>query len=155
MGGEVIMNTQKTFNDLRKINVNDMIEKKGNLSYLSWANAVDTLLQNDPTATWQFHEPKMYGQTMMVSCSVTALGKTMNMHLPVMDHKNNAVANPDARKVNDAMMRCLAKCIACFGVGLYIYAGEDLPMDEEPIKPQPIQPVKPAIKPKKSTFDEF
>jgi hypothetical protein len=134
------MESVKTFNELRKINVNDKIERKGNLSYLSWTHAVDLLLQNDPTATWSFHEPKLYGQTMMVSCSVTALGKTMNMHLPVMDNRNNAIANPDARKVSDAMMRCLAKCIACFGIGLYIFHGEDLPQDSiEDTKAQAVE----------------
>ena len=121
----------KTFNELRLINVNKHIEKKGNLSYLSWTWAVDTLLQEDPTASWEFHEPKAFGETMMVFCTVHAMGKSMTMHLPVMDNKNQAVKNPDARKVSDAMMRCLAKCIACFGIGLYIYAGEDLP-DTEP-----------------------
>jgi hypothetical protein len=51
-----------------------------------------------------------------------------------MDNKNNAVKNPDARKISDAMMRCLAKCIACFGIGLYVYAGEDVPHEEaEPL----------------------
>lgn len=122
----------KNFSDLRKINVNEFLEKKGNLSYLSWAHAVDTLLQNDPSATWIFPEPIMFGQTMMVKCEVTAFGKTMRMHLPVMDNRNNAVEKPDARKVNDAMMRCLAKCIATFGIGLYIYAGEDVPVEDEP-----------------------
>jgi hypothetical protein len=53
----------------------------------------------------------------------------MTMHLPVMDNKNQAVKNPDSRKVSDAMMRCLAKTIACFGSGLYVYAGEDLPTE--------------------------
>ena len=118
----------KTFNELRKINVNEHVEKKGNLSYLSWAWAVDVLLQNDQTATWEFPEPRTYPDgSVMVFCNVTALGKTMRMQLPVMDHKNNAIKNPDARKISDATMRCLAKCIACFGVGLYIYAGEDVP----------------------------
>lgn len=121
----------KTFSDLRKINVNELLEKKGNLSYLSWAHAVDTLLQNDPSATWVFPEPVLFGQTMMVKCEVTAFGKTMRMHLPVMDNRNNAVKEPDARKVSDAMMRCLAKCIATFGIGLYIYAGEDVPVEEQ------------------------
>jgi hypothetical protein len=55
----------------------------------------------------------------------------MKMQLPVMDNRNNAIANPDARKISDATMRCLAKCIACFGIGLYIYAGEDLPQVDE------------------------
>ena len=125
----------KTFKELRTINVNEHIEKKGNLSYLSWAWAVDYLLQEDPTATWGFHEPTYFGETVMVSCTVEAMGKSMYMHLPVMDHKNNAVKNPDSRKISDAMMRCLAKCIATFGIGLYVYAGEDLPhIEEEPIE---------------------
>jgi len=124
----------KTFIELRKINVNEHIEKKGNLSYLSWAWAVDYLLQEDPTAHWGFHEPTYFGETVMVSCTVNAMGKSMYMHLPVMDNKNNAVKNPDSRKISDAMMRCLAKCIATFGIGLYVYAGEDLPhVEEEPI----------------------
>jgi hypothetical protein len=54
----------------------------------------------------------------------------MKMQLPVMDNRNNAISNPDSRKISDASMRCLAKCIACFGIGLYIYAGEDLPNGE-------------------------
>lgn len=116
-----------TYAELRKINVNDHTEKKGQLTYLSWTWAVDTLLQNDPNATWEFPEPKVYNDTMMVFCNVTALGKTMRMQLPVMDNRNAAITNPDARKISDATMRCLAKCIACFGIGLYIYAGEDLP----------------------------
>jgi uncharacterized protein YegJ (DUF2314 family) len=44
-----------------------------------------------------------------------------------MDNKNQAITNPDARKISDATMRCLAKCIACFGIGLYIWAGSDVP----------------------------
>jgi len=113
--------------NLRLINVNEKTEKKGNLTYLSWTYAVDELLQKDPMATWEFPDPKLYGETMMVFCNVTAFGKTMKMHLPVMDNRNNALKNPDARKISDSMMRALAKCIACFGIGLYIYAGSDLP----------------------------
>lgn len=121
------------YNSLRLVNVNEHIEKKGQLSYLSWAWAVDYLMRHDPTATWEFPEPKYYGETVMVFCNVTAFGKTMKMHLPVMDNRNNAIANPDARKISDGQMRCLAKCIATFGIGLYIYSGEDLPQDFEPI----------------------
>jgi hypothetical protein len=123
------------FNTLRKINVSENIEKKGNLSYLSWTYAVDTLLQQDPQATWEFPEPKVWNDTVMVFCNVTAFGKTMRMQLPVMDNRNNAIKNPDTRKISDATMRCLAKCIATFGIGLYIYAGEDLPDDSTPQEP--------------------
>lgn len=130
------------FLELRKLDVGSHIEKKNGLSYLSWAWAVDVLLQNDPTATWEFPEPRYYGESMMVFCDVTAFGKTMKMHLPVMDLRNQAVKNPDAVQINKAMMRCLAKCIATFGIGLYIFSGEDLPsdvidvVDTEPYKVQ-------------------
>lgn len=128
-----------TFLELRKINVNEFTEKKGNLTYLSWTWAVDTLLQHDPEATWEFPEPKVWNDTVMVFCNVTALGKTMRMQLPVMDNRNNAIINPDTRKISDATMRCLAKCIACFGIGLYIYAGEDVPsVEPEPVDVQPL-----------------
>lgn len=115
------------FKRLRKINVNKKVETKGAFKYLSWSYAVDRLLREDPTATWSFSEPAAFGNTLMVFCSVTAFGKTMNMQLPVMDSRNKAIANPDAFAVNKAMMRCLAKCIALFGIGLYLFAGEDLP----------------------------
>ena len=120
----------KTYLELRTLNVNDHTEKKGQLTYLSWTYAVDTLLQNDPSATWNFLPPMEYNDTIMVRVDVTAFGKTMQMQLPVMDNRNNAVKSPDARKVSDAQMRCLAKCIATFGIGLYIFAGEDLPIEE-------------------------
>jgi len=123
------MDKRKTFNELRQINVNEHTERKGNLTYLSWTYALDILLQNDSTATWKFLEPIVYNDTMMVRTEVTALGKTLEMQLPVMDNRNNAIKSPDARKISDSQMRCLAKNIACFGIGLYIYAGSDLPSD--------------------------
>ena len=118
------------YNELRKINVNEFTERKGSLTYLSWTYAVDILLQHDPMATWEWGDIVYFNESAMVSCSVTALGKTMKMQLPVMDNRNQAIKNPDARKISDSQMRCLAKCIACFGIGLYIYAGEDLPTGE-------------------------
>lgn len=130
----------KQFSDLRKINVNEHIEKKGALSYLSWAWAVDYLLQEDASAWWEFEEPIMFGDTVMVRCKLHAFGKTIQMHLPVMDNRNNAVKNPDARKISDAMMRCLTKAIACVGIGLYVYAGEDIPSDSEP-EPLDLEPL--------------
>ena len=134
----------KTFTQLRTINVNEHIEKKGGLSYLSWAWAVDYLLQEDPTAWWEFDEPVIFGDTVMVRCKLHAVGKTIQMHLPVMDNRNNAVKNPDARKISDAMMRCLTKAIACVGIGLYVYAGEDIPSEGEP-EPIDLEPLVIAI----------
>lgn len=122
------------YKKLAEIDVSKYVEKKGNLklSYLSWAHAVDQLMRQDPTAHWEFHEPRNFGQTMMVSCTVTAFGKPILMHLPVMDHNNKAIANPDAFQVNKNMMRCLVKAIACHGLGIDLYVGEDLPSDDKP-----------------------
>ena len=119
------------FAELAAINVSEYVEKKNNLSYLSWPFAIEQLMRKDPMANWEFHEPQHFGETMMVSCTVTAFGKPITMHLPVMDHRNNAMKNPDAFAVNKNMMRCLVKAIACHGLGLYIYSGEDLPSDED------------------------
>jgi hypothetical protein len=123
-----------TFAELAKMNVNEFTEKKGNLTYLSWAWAVDQLLRQDDTASWEyrFHEGRPYVQivdTCMVFCTVKAFGKERTAQLPVMDYKNKAIVNPNAMEVNTAMQRCLAKAIALHGIGLYIYAGEDLPDD--------------------------
>jgi len=122
----------KTFSELRLINVNEHTEKKGRFTYLSWTWAVDQLLQNDPAATWTFGDPVYFNESVMVFCTVTAMGKSMTCQMPVIDSRNKAIPNPNAMDVNTAMMRCLVKTISLFGIGLYIYAGEDLP-DEEPV----------------------
>lgn len=125
--------------ELLKINVNDHVEKKNNLSYLSWAWAWAEVLKYDPAATWVVHQygppgneqPCMWiGDTAMVHTSVTIKGLRRECLLPVMDNRNNAVKSPDARKISDAIMRCMTKAIAMHGLGLYIYAGEDLPQDD-------------------------
>ena len=122
----------KTFNELRLINVNEHTEKKGKFTYLSWTWAVDTLLQNDPSATWTFGDPVYFAESVMVFCTVTAMGKSMTCQMPVLNNMNKAIPNPNAMDVNTAMMRCLVKTISLFGIGLYIYAGEDLPDEEIP-----------------------
>jgi hypothetical protein len=137
------------YSELRKINVNEHIEKKNGLSYLSWAWAVDTLLQNDPAATWYYGQPAQFGESLMVFCTVNAFGKSMTAQLPVMDYRNKAIQNPDAMSVNTAMQRCLAKAIALHGLGLYIYAGEDLP--EEDVVKAPTQ----SITPMAGALDNF
>jgi hypothetical protein len=121
-----------TYNEIRKINVNEHTDKKGKFTYLSWAWAVDQLLQLDPKATWDYQAPMQFGDTLMVFCSVTAFGKTMTSQLPVLNHQNKAISNPNAMDVNTAMQRCLAKAIALHGLGLYIYAGEDVPDEPTP-----------------------
>jgi len=119
------------YKDLRQINVSQHIEKKNGLSYLSWSWALDQLLQLDDSATWEYLEPKKFGESLMVFCKVTAFGKSRTAQLPVMDFRNQAIPNPNAYQVNTAMQRCLAKAISLHGIGLYIYAGEDLPITTE------------------------
>ena len=123
--------------ELLKINVNDHTERKGNLTYLSWAWAWAEVLKIDPAASWVAHEwadrPAMFlpDGSAMVKVSVTVKGDTKLCVLPVMDNRNRAIQNPDAFAINTAIMRCLAKAIAMHGLGLYIYAGEDLPEAEK------------------------
>jgi len=69
-------------------------------------------------------------ETCMVECELKIDDVSHKMWLPVMDYRNQAIANPNARAISDTKMRCLVKCISMFGLGHYIYAGEDLPSSE-------------------------
>lgn len=148
----------KTFNEIRAINVNEHTEKKDGLTYLSWAWAWDTFKQACPDATYEILKSPAglpYFESpagAMVYTKVTANGETHEMWLPVMDGKNKAMrAEPyiysvrdwktkqqvektvDAYSmfdINKTLMRCLVKNLAMFGLGLYIYSGEDLPETE-------------------------
>lgn len=148
-----------SFAQLASINVNDRVERKGQLSYLSWAWAVDQLLRIDPAASWEYRWADgvpfvRIGETAMVFCTVTAFGKARCAQLPVMDNRNRPIPNPDAFAVNTAMQRALVKAIALHGLGLYIYAGEDLPAGQEPEKPAPlVQDV--ALLRESTTLEEF
>jgi len=126
------MSEKSNYEKLAAINVTEHIEKKGRFNYLSWAWAVDQLLRNDPAANWVHGEPVVFPDTtMMVVCTVTAFGKSMTMHLPVLNGANKPIPQPNAFEINTSMMRCLVKAIALHGLGLYIYAGEDLPLQDE------------------------
>ena len=141
----------KLYKELRAIDVSDKIETKNGLSYLSWAYAVDQLLLADEDASWTYPPHQLWGDeadaTVMVFCSVTAFGKVRTAQLPVMDHRNKPITNPDAFQVNTAMQRCLAKAIALHGIGLYIYAGEDLPSEvkDEPKIPKTVTQVETPV----------
>jgi len=151
---------------LSAINVNDHTEKKNGLTYLSWAWAWGVLKQHYPTAQFQKHISEQglpyfkddQGFTY-VAVSVTVEDQTHTEVFPVINYSNKAVQNPDSFQVNTALQRCLAKAISYHGLGHYIYAGEDLPQDEEPVKPA----AKPAPKQSagkgsgmiKTTFMEF
>ena len=136
---------------LSQVDVSDRIEKKQNLSFLSWSWAWGTLMEHYPQAEYSFQEPAEAQKdgSVMVYCTITIDGLSRQMWLPVMDFKNQAISNPDVVQVNKAKMRCLVKCLAMFGLGHYIYAGEDLPSAEadkaaEKIAKERAESIKPA-----------
>lgn len=154
--------TKSTFDVLSSVNVNDKVEKKSNLTYLSWAWAWAEVKKACPDATYDVvsdpntNKPYFFDENLgyMVMTEVTINGETLSMWLPVMDGANKAMTNKPytykgnawegGRKVvvdktvdaatmfdiNKTLMRCLTKNLAMFGLGLYIYAGEDLPETE-------------------------
>ena len=129
---------------LLKTNVNDHIEKKNGLSYLSWAWAWAEALKVDSSVKYeiQFFDGKPFvdiNGTAMVFVTVTMFGKPMTCQLPVMDYRNKAIPKPDAFAVNTAIMRCMTKALSLHGLGLYIYAGEDLPEEGKSIVITPTQ----------------
>ena len=160
------MESNSIFDKLSAINVNDKVEKKSNLTYLSWAWAWAEVKKACPDATYEVlqdpytSKPYFFDDNLgyMVMTQVTIEGESLEMWLPVMDGANKAMTNKSYTystrygdktvekatmfDINKTLMRCLTKNLAMFGLGLYIYAGEDLPETIEQVKtPQP-QPIK-------------
>lgn len=129
------MSDKSVFETLNDINVNDHIEKKGNLSYLSWVWAWGTLKKLYPDATYTVYEDEKGipyftdGRTSWVKTGVTVNGQEYIERLPIMDYKNRSVTldKVTSMEMNTAIQRSITKAIARHGLGLYIYAGEDLP----------------------------
>lgn len=128
----------KAYGILSKINVSDKTEKKNGLTYLSWSFAWESLLKHFPDSTYKVYENKDEmnyhhdNKTAWVKVGCTVDGTEHIEMLPVMDFKNKSipVANITSMDVNKAIQRGLTKAIARHGLGLYIYAGEDLPEDD-------------------------
>ena len=128
------------FSVLSQINVNNKVEKKNGLSYLSWAYAWGEVKKLFPDAAYTIYENKdgwnyhTDGKTCWVKTGVTVNGIEHIEYLPVMDFKNRSIPADQVTSfdVNKAIQRSLTKAVARHGLGLYIYAGEDLPEGEEP-----------------------
>jgi hypothetical protein len=130
------MNEKNSFARLSSVNVNDHIEKKGQFSYLSWPYAVAQLRRADPAATWEVKRfeglPFLKTETgYFVEVAVAVEGVTLSQIHPVLDSKNRPIYEPTAFDINTSIQRCLVKAIALHGLGLYVYAGEDLPTPGE------------------------
>lgn len=170
------------FDELNAVDVNGHTEQKNGLTYLSWAWAVAEVSKRFPDMTYEVCKfdngrgvmlPYMYDENTGYMCvtKVTIDGITKEMWLPVMDNNNNAMKNVpytiqtkyksiDVKPatmfdVNKTIMRCLTKNLAMFGLGLYIYAGEDLPEDanKEPEK-TPAQKAAETRQANKTAFEE-
>jgi len=140
---------QSVWKTLSAIDCTDKAEKKNGLTYLSWAWAWGIMMEHYPEARYDFLvEERDDANTCTVWCKVTINDLERMMWLPVMDYKNKAIANPDARAISDTRMRCLTKCLAMYGLGHYIYAGEDLPSAGEPAEEKPAPKEKPKPKAK-------
>jgi hypothetical protein len=121
-----------SFARMSAINVNDHVEKKGGFSYLSWPYAVAQLRLADPIATWDVRRfnglPYLATEAgVFVEVAVTVQGITLSQIHPVLDGRNRPLIAPTAFDINTSIQRCLVKAIALHGLGLYIYAGEDVP----------------------------
>lgn len=147
---------KSVFQTLNEINVNDKVEKKNNLSYLSWAWAWGEVKKKYPNAQYKIYEheseygPINYftdGRTAWVKTSVIIDGLEHIEELPVMDYKNKSITIDKLTSfdVNKAIQRSLTKAIARHGLGLYIYAGEDLPEEDK----------KKELEPKEETVKKF
>lgn len=151
------MCTSSVFATLSTIDCKKHIEKKGDLSYLSWAWAWQILKEKFPTATYTIYENKdglnyhTDGRTCWVKTGVTVEGVEHIEYLPIMDYRNASVPKDKVTStdVNKAIQRSLTKAVARHGLGLYIYAGEDIPDphdDELRAMVNTPAPAKPSIK---------
>lgn len=128
---------------LSKIDVDPYTEKKMNLTYLSWARAWMLTVDKFADASYEFHDfdgipYRAYPDTTGEVVTSVRIGQhTRSMALPIMDNRNNAIANPNARQVNDNRMRCLVKNLAMgFGLGMSVFAQHDFLPTEEEEKPK-------------------
>ena len=165
---------KSVFETLSAINVNDKVEQKNGLTYLSWAWAWAEVKKNYPSATYKVvkdeasNMPFVFDPHMGYMCSteVTIQEQTLEMWLPVMDGANKAmkleayeyttrygkksVQGATMFDINKTIMRCLVKNLAMFGLGHYIYAGEDIPQDDKSVAEKLATPKKAEATPKKT-----
>jgi hypothetical protein len=172
----------KIFNELYNLNINDKVEKKQtgagkSLSYLSWSYAVAEFTKKFPNFKYEIeyfdNKPYLYDENLgyMVFTKIEVNGMSKEMWLPVMDEKNKAMKKEKYTyktkfgdkevepatmfEINKTIMRCLVKNMAMFGLGLYIYNGEDLPETETEINPVKQKVEKPKEeKPKEETPEQ-
>jgi len=138
--------SKSVFETLSTINVNDKVEKKNGLTYLSWAWAWAEVKKHYPHATYNVYENAEGlnfhhdGKTAWVKTGVTIEDIEHIEYLPVLDFRNASITldKITSFNVNSSIQRSLTKAIARHGLGLYIYAGEDIPQGQEQLKSEPV-----------------
>lgn len=149
------MESKHVFEKLANVNVNSKTEKKGKFTYLSWAFAWAELKKVSPSFTSKVYHDENTNMPYflskagaMVKVGVTVEGLEHINYLPVMDNRNNAIAPEkiNMMDINNSIQRCTVKAIALHGLGLYIYAGEDVPEISEEDRLIEIEGRKPALK---------
>lgn len=153
------------FSRLNAVNVQDKVEKKNGMNYLSWAWAWGEVKKLHPDATYRIYETPegcIYhtdGKTCWVKTGVTVNGIEHIEYLPVMDMRNKSIplAGVTSMDVNKAIQRSITKACARHGLGLYVYAGEDLPEDDNASPaPEPLpEPPAPPQKPRTATPEQI
>ena len=133
------------FLELAKVDCSTHVEKKGKFTYLSWTFAINELAKRHPTASWEVKRfPLNDGGTVLmpylktelgyfVEVSVTVDGVERSQIHPVLDNRNKPITTPTPFEINTSTQRALVKAIALHGLGLYIYSGEDLPTEHDPL----------------------
>ena len=135
---------KSVFETLNAVNCNEHTERKGQLTYLSWAWAWAEVKKRYPSATYTIYEDangRPYfddGRTCWVKTGVTIEGIEHVEYLPIMDARNQSITvdRVTSFDMNKSIQRSLTKACARHGLGLYIYAGEDLPESAEPVEPE-------------------
>lgn len=149
--------TKSVFETLSAIDCSAHTEKKGQFTYLSWTFCWQTIKQHYPDAHYRLEDDVVYPDgTMEVRCAVSVGGLVHTMWLPVLDFKNKAQPQPDAFAINASRMRCLVKCCAMHGLGLYIYSGLVAPeVPVELIGVKGIEHIEELINESEASLDKF
>ncbi|PFB64344.1 hypothetical protein COK00_11535 [Bacillus cereus] len=131
------------FAEMAGMDVTKYLEKKNGFSYMSWAHAVEQLKRKHPDAkinVKRFPEPETGGLLVpyirtalgyFVEVEVIVNGVSVSEPFPVLDFRNKPIAKPTTFDINNSIQRAKVKAIAGHGLGLYVYAGEDLPVDSD------------------------
>ena len=130
---------KRVWEDLSSIDLTGFtktLKHANNATYLSWSNAWTLLMQRYPWSTDEYKVKYLDNKSVEVRCTVTVSDGvdsfSRTMHLPVMDGKNQAIFDPSTRAISDAKARCMVKCLSKFGLGLYLYNGDEMARLDKP-----------------------